>query len=172
MKTKEIPENFQPGEMDPPLPARRPGEESFRVPEGYFHDLPGRIQDKIISARNEEGAFAWFLKLVLARKVWIPALVTACLLIALFIFLPGQKASQPLAASADTLGLKAAYDASYAGETYNAEFAEIDKVMSDPTFDTGSSISFIHTSDPEITGESILDYLQDQELDPELLAQL
>jgi len=172
MKTKEIRPVLQPEEITPPLPARQSGSEPFRVPAGYFDELPGRVQDRILTERNGKRPVTWLTRLLRTRKIWIPVLAAACILIALFISLPVNKSTRPMAVTSDSLNLKAAYDASYAGENISADYAEIDKVLSDSWFDAKTNISFIRTNDTELSNDSIIDYLQDQEMDPELLAQL
>jgi hypothetical protein len=145
----------------------------FKVPDGYFESLPARIQDEIAAKAGRNLRSSWLQGLLLVRKAWIPVLSVAIVSLVLLILLPGQNHSdQASADTQDTLNSIEAYDASYAGDAINEEYLKIYQTVEDPNLENVLPVSFVSSSNDGITADDIVEYLQEQELDSEVLAQL
>jgi len=146
---------------------------AFKVPEGYFDTLPSRIQDEISAQAQKKLHFPRLWGLFTTRRAWIPLLAVTTMLVAIFLFIPGRKNSQnTLAEIHDTLNLKVAYDASYAGDANFEEYVKVNDLLEKPGVKNPDSVSLFKTSYTGISDDDIIDYLKDQELDSEVLAQL
>ena len=93
--------------------------------------------------------------------------------IAVFLLIPGRKNPQAtLSEIHDTLNLRGAYDASYAGDAIFNEYSNVYNMLENPNLENEVTVSFRTVNDDRITDEDIADYLKDQDLDTEVLAQL
>jgi hypothetical protein len=152
---------------------QKPESEVFKVPEGYFDSLPSRIRDGISAQTQHDLRPSFFRGLMATRKVWIPALAVAIAFIAIYLLVPGQQnAKESLAEINDTLNFRENYDASYAGEVNFDEYAAIYQMIEDKDIEDDLPASFITTSNDGISNDDICDYLQEQDLDTEVLVEL
>jgi hypothetical protein len=150
-----------------------PGNEPFKVPEGYFDRLPGRIRDEIVSKTSGKFNPFSFRSFFTVRRVWVPVLAIAVVCIVVYFLLPyPERTQQSLVENKDTLNMSTGYDASYAGEALLDEYASISKMIEESSLTQDADISFITTSNDGITNEDICDYLQEQELDSDVIAEL
>lgn len=103
----------------------------------------------------------------------IPLAIVAAMLIAVFLFLPGKKSEQQ-ATNTDTLPPASIYDydESYAREAIALEDASLSDAVENTDDDLGYILSMSAANDTTLSETDIIDYLNDQEIDPELLAEL
>jgi hypothetical protein len=150
-----------------------PGKEPFKVPEGYFDTLPGRIRDEIGARPATKFNPASIRSYFTFRRVLAPVLAIAVVAVLIFFLLPHPNSSkQSMVENKDTLNLTAGYDASYAGEALFDEYESISKMIEESNLTQDADISFTTTSNDGITNEDICDYLQEQELDSDVIAEL
>ena len=71
---------------DAPNLRKAADQKSFDVPEGYFENLSSSIMDKIAAGEVGEGKVAVIRPLFSVRKLLIPALAVAAIVLAFFIF--------------------------------------------------------------------------------------
>ena len=71
---------------DAPNLRKAADQKSFDVPEGYFENLSSTIMDKIAAGEVGEGKVAVIRPLFSVRKLLIPALAVAAIVLAFFIF--------------------------------------------------------------------------------------
>jgi hypothetical protein len=152
----------------------KPGDRKtgFKVPEGYFEELPGQIQS-LINTPSSDPSFAHSSGHDLFGSVWIRIATAAVIIIALFLSIPLNKSGKDISSNtADTSNISAAYDASYANDATHSDYVSAIRLMEDPSEKIDESVSSITISDDGITDEDIIEYLKEQELDTDVLAQL
>lgn len=146
----------------------------FKAPDNYFGELPGRIEQAI---RNQEkgqklkNTGSSTSRIVMYRVV--PILAAASVIIALFFLFPVGKTTVLTSGSPyDSLNPNASYDASYATEAIQDDYVEMNEMLNAPDaqFDIEMTSEFYESN--EITDQDISDYLMDQDLDTDLLAEL
>jgi hypothetical protein len=148
------------------------GNDAFKVPEVYFDTLPLRIRDKISAENATRYSFTWFRKQFASRWVWVPALSVSMLLLAIYTWMPENNNNVSYAAIGDTLNLNQAVDASYAGEAIFDEYVAVYKILESSESESQEVVSFVSTYDDDITDEEIVEYLNNQQLDAEVLSQI
>jgi len=145
---------------------------NLKVPEGYFDALPGRVLDAIQKDQYNSGRKDKIPSLFLKRKAWIPLLAAASLLIAYILFIPGEQKSGISGIISDSLNQAATYDASYASDLLTEDLSISEHLLENMPEDVEISFEYTFTEGDTLVDEAILDYLENQELDTELLAQL
>ena len=155
------------------IPGLSGKEESFRVPEGYFDTLPGRISDAIHRSDQTGTKSSQTLLPTIQRNVWMPLLAAASLVIAFILFSPfeGEKDAGNGMAS-DTLSRAATYDASYASDLLTDDISASERMLETMPDDAEISFEYAYPAGDTLVEEAILEYLKNQELDTDLLAQL
>ncbi len=152
------------------LKAKSLGLDGYKAPQGYFESLPERIMKELPGTRFQKSTPQNNLY---SSKTLIALLAAATILIFVFIYYtkPGQEAL-PTAAAIDTQNLKNAYDASYAGDVASNEIQLVNELLEE--LSSEDNISFINLEDSSnaISDEVIIEYLNSQEIDPGLLAEL
>ncbi len=148
----------------------RPGREQFRVPEGYFEALPARVQDAI---REKAGGKRFIpIPAFFSRKiVMIPLSLAVIVAAGLLLLLPYQQQSSGVMVTASD-SLKAAYDASYVADVQREEDLLLDSMIDNLPSHPELATPVIQLPKEEISEEAIIEYLKDQDLDIELLAEL
>lgn len=150
-----------------------PHGEGFKAPDRYFDSLMERLREQIAD-QKETGTHRWYsLNRRSLKPVFIPIGIVAALLIAVFLFLPGKKPVQQ-ATNTDTLQPSGIYeyDESYAREAIAIEDASLLEEVENSKDDFGYILSISAANDTTLSEADIIDYLNDQEVDPELLAEL
>jgi hypothetical protein len=145
----------------------------FMVPAGYFDELPGRILDKIaVDKRRPAGSWKG-ASIFVFRNAWISYLAAATIIIALILIIPWQRSSNKVLTEIhDTLNLNTDYDASYANDAALADYKVIEEYLGNPSNSNYKTLNFNIMDLEEIPDEAIIEYLNEQELDTELLAEL
>jgi len=167
--------NFEQAETEDLLKSFNSGKtgiEAFKVPEGYFDALPSRIRDEISAGDYESHGHVWMKKQFASYWVWIPVLSVSLVLLAIFTWMPDKSKHETIAEIEDTLYLDQALDASYAGEVMFQEYTAVYEMLENPVLQNQEAVSFIGTGDDGITDEEIIEYLNNQELDTEVLSQI
>lgn len=150
-----------------------PHGEGFKVPEGYFDSLSERLREQITNAEAKPAQQRYSLGYQALRPVIIPLAIVAAVLIAAFFFLPGKKAEQQ-AINNDSLQPASIYDydESYAREAIAFEEATLSEEVENSDDDLGLVLSLSAATDTTLSETDIIDYLDQIEIDPELLAEL
>lgn len=150
-----------------------PPAQNFRVPSGYFEKL-SLLLDERIASDERKPVISWAASALKKHsRIWIPLSAAAVVIIGLIIFLPvnntqRQVANIPADSSCNILDL----DESYAHEAVVYEDAKLNLELEDSDQDVGLSLSQPSDSDTTLTDSDIIDYLSQQEIDPDLLAEL
>lgn len=153
------------------IPGHDKSKNPFQVPEAYFEDLPGRIQERISGQELEKIQRSSYLTRTLIRKLAVPVLA-ALLITALYLFIPWQKTTTDTTSSLhDTLTLKADYDISYANDATISDFKVIEEYLDNPV-NQEVSLNLGSTQLEDISEDVIIEYLNEQEIDPDLFSQL
>ncbi|HPT14140.1 MAG TPA: hypothetical protein PK796_05075 [Bacteroidales bacterium] len=150
-----------------------PHGEGFKAPDGYFDSLSERLREQIANSENELAQRWYTLNRQTLKPVMIPLAIVAAMLIAVFLFLPEKKSDQQ-ATNTDTLPPASIYDydESYAREAIALEDASLSDAVENTDDDLGYILSMSAANDTTLSETDIIDYLNDQEIDPELLAEL
>lgn len=150
-----------------------PPAKGFRVPEGYFDSLSANIRRSIESTEHKP-RHALFTDITnMLRRAWIPVSLLAALFIAFIVFFPGRKSGQQTVteSSVASAGLSS-YDESYAGEAIAIEAADLSDEIENSNADPGLMLSKLSQNDTTLSKTDIINYLNQQDIDPELLAEL
>lgn len=141
--------------------------QGFRVPDGYFDSLSPRIVDAI--KKQENKSFIRILIPVFRKPVfWAPLAATSVIAVLLLFGIPTEK--MPAVQITDEwTELTLAYDASYAEEALLAESRAIDNELEITDIDLTESASFTGMNEP--TDEEITRFLEEQEIDNDILIQ-
>ncbi len=150
-----------------------PHSEGFKAPEGYFDSLSEQLREQIANSENKPVQRWYNLRRQTLRPVMIPMAIVAAVLIAVFLFRPGKKSEQQVL-NTDTLQPASIYDydESYAREAIAFEDVSLSDVVENTGDDLGYILSMSAANDTTLSETDIIDYLNDQEIDPELLAEL
>jgi hypothetical protein len=150
-----------------------PKREGLKVPDGYFDSLSQRVQDRV-AASDKKSPAKWFsLGQQSVKTLLIPVTITAVVLIAFIILLPNKKIEQQ-AIKTDTTPSASTfdYDASYAQEAIAIEDFDLRNEVANSKKDLGLVMSRVAENDTTISDSDIIEYLSEQEIDLELLAEL
>jgi hypothetical protein len=170
-KLKENKNDLQ--EEEPDIPGLSKGMNGFKVPEGYFDSLPGRIMVKAEMEKDRQSNPGRMHSMVYSTKVWIPLLAAASIIFTLFFILPESKKTEDILSQVhDTMNLNNAYDASYAGDVLVADYKIMDVFLEQLSADQEISFDNLYYTEEEISNEAIIEYLNEQEIDIDLLAEL
>jgi hypothetical protein len=154
------------------LPPHKGSEEPFRVPDNYFDSLTSRIQDRISARQSRVSVLSSMSTILVKKKVWIPVIACVLILLSVFILYPGKSSqNQGYISKTDTVAVKANdINGAYALET---QYIEIEKALEQIKKLPVSHIdeSVVKLPD-EIKNEDIIKYLNEEEIDPNLLADL
>jgi len=139
--------------------------QGIKVPEGYFDTLSSRIVDRI---NNRENRSYFKLTSSLFRKplVWAPVFATVMVVVVLIFVIPAKKVTTIQAFDEQT-EINMAYDASYAEEVLLTESKSIDKEIEKTHINYIESAYVYGVKEP--TDEEITKYLQEQEIDADIL---
>jgi hypothetical protein len=146
------------------LESLRNADHGLQVPDGYFDSLSSRISDRI----NKKSPTAIGSLIITLKKkvVLIPITAIASVILALFILFPsGQKV--PAIAGNELSEISLAYDASYAEEAYFSESCQIETELKELAL-SGTASNIVQPG--EVTTTEIIEYLGNQEIDPEILS--
>lgn len=169
------PDNSTEDQLPDWMKASRSAESGFKVPVNYFEELPGRIEQTI--RKEETGPQLNNAGSSTTRRIIIyriaPLLAAASVIIALFFLFPVSKTSNVASNNTnDSLNLTASYDASYATEAIQDEYVLMNEMLDDPDAQLNVETSSDFYESNEISDEDITDYLMDQDIDTDLLAEL
>lgn len=150
-----------------------PHGDGYKTPDGYFDLLSERLREQIAKSENKPAQRWYSLGHQALKPVMIPLALLAAVLIAIFLFLPGKKSEQQ-ALNNDTLQPASIYDydESYAREAIAFEDASLSDAVENTGDDLGYILSISAANDTTLCETDIIEYLNDQEIDPELLAEL
>jgi len=146
---------------------------NLKVPEGYFDLLPGRIHAAIRNDQDNSERKSKTQSLDFNYKFWIPLLAAASLVIALIVYSPfGEQKNNYKSMVNDTLNKANTYDASYASDLLADDLSTSEQLLESMPDDAEINFGYTPVEGDTLVEEAILDYLKNQELDTELLAQL
>jgi len=146
------------------LESLKKGEHGLQTPDGYYDNLSSRIADRI--HMKKPSAFEALIAILKKRVVFIPATALLVLVISLYIVFPSGKTVTAIAEN-ELSQISLAYDASYAEEAYFSESCLIENELKG----SGLALNTSNIVQPEeATTTEIIEYLGNQELDPELLS--
>lgn len=146
------------------LKAQQDEPAGIKVPANYFEKLNTEISNRIASKEKELTTKT--LKTSVLRPLFlVPALSVVVLTVILTVFLSRNSPVSETALS-ETEEILLAYDVSYAEEVYVAELGTIDEQLDEPESNTKSGD---FTVSDDLTAEEITEFLQDQDIDDELL---
>lgn len=147
------------------LKAQQDEPAGIKVPANYFEKLNTEISNRIASKEKELTTKT--LKTSVLRPLFlVPALSVVVLTVILTVFLSRNSPVSETALS-ETEEILLAYDVSYAEEVYVAELGTIDEQLDEPESSITKSGDF--TVSDDLTAEEITEFLQDQDIDDELL---
>lgn len=147
--------------------------EAFKVSDAYFDELPSRIRDSITASNGKSVEYKWFPAALASKLVLIPALSIVILLVAIYFSIPSDKSSGISQIEVtDTSGVSLASDASYMQDVVTDEYTTIYKLMESAESISSNSVSFSSVSSDEISDDDIINYLEEQDLDTDVLAEL
>lgn len=150
-----------------------PPARNFKVASGYFEKLSLLLDDRIAS-EDRKPELSWAASALKKHsRIWIPVSAVTLVIIGLIIFLPvintpRQVANAPADSSYNLLDL----DESYAHEAVVYEDASLNLELDSSDKDIGLSLSQPSDNDTTLTDADIIDYLSQQDIDPDLLAEL
>lgn len=139
--------------------------DGFKVPEGYFENLSPRIVDSI-SKQGKPSFLKTIVQSFSKPMVWAPSLATVIVAVILIFVFPVKK-NTPIPVADEWTQINMAYDASYAEEVLLAESSTIDKYIENKDISNNASITFTLADEP--TAEEIKAYLNDHEIEPEIM---
>jgi hypothetical protein len=145
--------------------------EPFKVPDYYFDSLTSRIQDRISANEKRRLGFSDLLPGIYRKRIWIPSLAGILLLFVVIVMNTDRTATQNQLSKTDSVIIRRSdINNSYAIEAQYIEaaktFEQIDVLPVNEV-----SMENLNLSDG-IKNEDIIKYLNDQEIDPTLLADL
>jgi hypothetical protein len=141
----------------------------FKVPDGYFDNLPGRIEERI----HEEEITKKTRSNPRTLTVLIPLLAAAALVVAYFLIIPfADRDKKNIVQIVDSLNPNNAFDASYTGDLLIYDYQLTDNLLTQLPADTEIDFITLDSDEEAISDEAIVEYLNDQDLDTELLAEL
>ncbi|HOW30390.1 MAG TPA: hypothetical protein PLP88_02385 [Bacteroidales bacterium] len=165
------PEDFE--EQEALFRQKFPLSGSLKTPPSYFDTLPSRIQDRI-AMNDKRPVFTWISNTYrTTRPVLIPVSLVAAILIVTSILLPIQKKENAVATTDTTSSTGVyEYDASYAHEVIAFEEADVAEEIENSEYDLGTTLGQTSGNDTTLSQSEIIDYLNQNEIEPELLAEL
>jgi hypothetical protein len=175
MKLKQIHIKTNKDLMEEPklhLPSTMGGAEPFKVPDHYFDSLTSRIQDRISANEKKKFVYSNFLRGFLQKKIWIPSMAGVVLLFVVILMNTERNIStQNQISKTDSVIIKNSdLNNSYALEV---QYIEAAKVLEQIELLPLNEISLGNLTLPdEIKNEDIRKYLNEEEIDPTLLADL
>ncbi|NVO20350.1 MAG: hypothetical protein HXX13_11650 [Bacteroidetes bacterium] len=154
------------------LPAIK-GLEHFKVPETYFDQLPGRIHDRI-GKESMPGILSLLKKMpYLKPRIVFPLAAAIIIIGGILIFLPRTKDSnRDLVMKQDSSVNMEEYDESYATEAQFEEFSYAYQTLQDSDLTNEVISGFISQNENSVSEQDIAEYLKDQDIDSDVLAEL
>jgi hypothetical protein len=169
MKQKQSISNSQDAQekLTPVLEELLNRENGFKVPFGYFDSLSPRIIDRINKRSKTSSLHEWISKLI-QPVVWAPT-VTSVLVVLLLVFVIPSRNTPTLPATDEWTEINMAYDASYAEESLLTDGHQIDSELEG--IEINYSEPAIVSGQGQLTHEEISKYLQEHEMESELLTE-
>jgi|WetSurMetagenome_2_1015567.scaffolds.fasta_scaffold28954_3 hypothetical protein len=163
----------KPEEEEKLFRTKYPPAQNLKVPSGYFEKLPYVMQDRI-AAEDQKPLSTWFNRASQRyQSLVMPVSIAALLIISLIVFLPGRKSqTQSALNSIDSSAYSLGYDESYAHEAIAIESVDLNNEIDSLEDDLGEALSRPAMNDSSLSDDDIIEYLNQQDIDPELLAEL
>ena len=149
------------------LKEKHPQNDGFIVPERYFDQLASQISERIKNGEKKSK------KAITGYRLFIPLAAAASVILVFAIYYLNQQGSQSVqnSSSANNNAIETAVDESYVNDLMTEDYNQAQTLIENLDED---EINFVDKPliSEDITEESIMEFLNEQELDPSLLAEL
>jgi hypothetical protein len=149
------------------LKEKHPQNDGFIVPDRYFDQLSSQISGRIKNEVKQPQ------KTITEYRLLIPLAAAASLILFFAIYYQNQQGRQSVqnSSSANNNAIETAVDESYVNDLMTEDYKQAQSLLENLDED---EINFVDKPliSEDITEESILEFLNEQELDPSLLAEL
>lgn len=149
------------------LKEKHPQNDGFIVPERYFDQLASQISERINNGEKKTK------KAITGYRLFIPLAAAASVILVFAIYYLNQQGSQSVqnSSSANNNAIETAVDESYVNDLMTEDYKQAQTLIENLDED---EINFVDKPliSEDITEESIMEFLNEQELDPSLLAEL